>query len=487
MSFRATLDSLYEEADDRQSEEGLNVDELNRAMQSRSNNPLMNGFRHTPANQYAFPQVMVPHTRPTGEQVLPVIPPSVLVNNQPSAYGSNYKRQKTSENADFTSTVTNLPQTKNAAPQVASVREEEVKNEAELISELKSSKPSSELLKSDSGIEPKITSQTVATDHSKKVKEKESEIHALEQVEESKIIDSKMDEISLQVQRNIYKNSTTWFQEETKQKAIKCFCGDNFSCDETKLIQCTKCKLKQHRKCLDKQEDQRPYICVFCQFLLMDMINMPVDTIMEPVKIGGVSESKCIKFEIKNKIVDLICKSNSNFKVEIRGLRLNEVLFKNAWPNFGTLALNGSDWSHNLSLPEREQSRKRKDEPFDLTACFKSRSRKSHSLTLIKKKHPPNQPKNEDKHYYVIGVFLTYNLQIPQIVEYHKIHERESFLSTYNMICEKLFPSHNEDDIGIVTDELKIPMRCPVTLGEIRVPVRGFQCTHVEVSHHLCD
>lgn len=184
---------------------------------------------------------------------------------------------------------------------------------------------------------------------------------------------------------------------------------------------------------------------------------MPVDVIVEPVKLGAI-DSKSIKFEVKPQIAELLSKKDSPYRVEVRGIKLCDIPFKNAWPNFGEMALNGSDWNHSLTLPEREQSRKRKDEPFDLTPYFK-KSRKSHMLTLIKKKHPPKQEKNEDRYQYAIGVFLIQKLEISQIIEYHKKYELESFLSTYNMICERLFPKQNEDDIHVISDELKIPMR----------------------------
>lgn len=165
----------------------------------------------------------------------------------------------------------------------------------------------------------------------------------------------------------------------------------------------------------------------------MDLINMPVSTIVEPVKLTKV-DSKSIKFEVKPQLTELICQKNSKYRVEIRGLRLNDVPFKNAWPNYCSLGLNGSDWSQTLTLPEREQSRKRKDDPFDLTPIFKKKGRKSHLLTLIKKKHPVKHEKNEDLFHYAVGVYLVLVLDVPQIVEYHKKYEIESFLSTYNMI-----------------------------------------------------
>lgn len=186
---------------------------------------------------------------------------------------------------------------------------------------------------------------------------------------------------------------------------------------------------------------------------------------------------------MKKEIVEILNnkKNQKNYKVEIRGLRLNDVPFKNAWPNFGDMSLNGSTWQYTLTLPEREQSRKRKDDPIELTPYFKNPNIVSHNLILKKKKTPPNQKKNEDKFKYVIGIYLVYMLDIPQIVNYHKMYELESFLNTYNMISERLFPSQ-DNDIHIVSDEIKIPIRCPITMSEVKIPARGYQCTHVEVS-----
>lgn len=138
------------------------------------------------------------------------------------------------------------------------------------------------------------------------------------------------------------------------------------------------------------------------------------------------------------------------YKVEIRGIKLSDTLFKNSWPHYGNLDIDGSAWSHTLTLPEREQSRKRKDEPFDVTSLFKTRSRRAHNLNVRKHKTPPMHDKNEDKNSYVIGIFLCQKLQIEQIVDYHKKYELGSFLSTFYMICERLFPTDKEDDCAVI-------------------------------------
>lgn len=217
----------------------------------------------------------------------------------------------------------------------------------------------------------------------------------------------------------------------------------------------------------------------------MDLINIPADIIAEPIRLT-TAQSKSIKFEVKPKIIDLICKKDSNYRIELRGLRLCDTGFKNVWPNFGNFALDGSDWSNTFSLPEREQSRKRKDDPIDLTACFKSRSKRTHILLLKKNKTPPKQEKNEDPYYYAIGLYLVKRLDINQIVEYHKKYEFESFINTYKMISQRLFPN-KEDDVHVISDKLKVPMRCPITLSQVRIPAKGYQCAHVEVSKNYTN
>lgn len=146
---------------------------------------------------------------------------------------------------------------------------------------------------------------------------------------------------------------------------------------------------------------------------------MPVDTILEPVRLSTV-DAKAVKFEIDPKITELLLTSKDKYRIELRGLKMNKTPFKNAWPSYGSFNLNGVDWSHILSLPEREQSRKRKDDPFNLTMFFKKRGKKTHLLSLEKRKTPPNHDKNEDKNCYIIGLFLVQKLEIPQIIEYHK-------------------------------------------------------------------
>ena len=151
----------------------------------------------------------------------------------------------------------------------------------------------------------------------------------------------------------------------------------------------------------------------------MDIICIPIDTILEPVRLSMI-DARTVKFTIDPKITELLITTNDQYRIELRGLKMNKIPFKNSWPSYGSFCLNGTDWNHTLFLPEREQSRKRKDDPLNLTMFFKKKGKKTHLLSLEKKKTPPNHDKNEDKNCYIVGLFLVQKLEIPQIIEYHK-------------------------------------------------------------------
>lgn len=425
-------------------------------------------------------------------QVLPANPPpmtaNILQSFSPVISQPNWgiKRQKFSEDADFTQIVNQIPASKASQRAIAvSTPPKEVVSVAPPVAEkqtLVNTIPEwSIILPTISKAGIKSVSASITTNYAQKLNEKETEIKQLEAYEESKVAVTEVKDLDIKIQRSIFKGFDPLFHDK-ESKMIRWFCANSYPCDEIKLIKCTNCNRQQHIDWVELQKDLKPYIWVYWQFLLMDLMSVPVSIISEPIKLTD-SEPKSVKITMKKEIVEILNnkKNQKNYKVEIRGLRLNDVPFKNAWPNFGDMSLNGSTWQYTLTLPEREQSRKRKDDPIELTPYFKNPNIVSHNLILKKKKTPPNQKKNEDKFKYVIGIYLVYMLDIPQIVNYHKMYELESFLNTYNMISERLFPSQ-DNDIHIVSDEIKIPIRCPITMSEVKIPARGYQCTHVEVS-----
>ncbi|CAI2359120.1 unnamed protein product [Moneuplotes crassus] len=308
-------------------------------------------------------------------------------------------------------------------------------------------------------------------------KEKLEKIKKLELQEESKIYDPYLDTGSLAVQKSVFKEHKVLMQE-SKDIKVHCWCKDT-KIGGRGMILCIKCGKYQHIDCIDTMAQVKPYICFHCQFIIMDLLSVPADIICYPVRLGVV-DRKTIKLEHNPKISELLMTEKGKYRVEIRGLRLSEIPFKNSWPNYGKLDIDDKVWTHLLSLPEREQSRKRKDEPLDLTSLFKTRNKKDHELHLRKDKTPLNHDKNHDANCYVIGMFLCQKLEIDQVIDYHKKYELNSFLTTFNMIYERLYPKDKGDEITVICDQLEIPMTCPITLKPVLLPARGYKCTHVE-------
>ena len=399
---------MYREADDRMREQELTEEDVNKLL-------LPQHSQQTVSNFNLANKIPVISQNQTNIGAAQVIKPSQYISASSPIHGDiqrdNFKRQKISECADFTNNSMAVPIGKSSSKVAMIVANEEVPTSitknglsnanhnaetdclpfnkrqilppvvSEVISAqdsciIVSTKPTSVSVKS----RIKTVAESISKNYAENLKEKEMTIRFLEKKEESKIISKDSDELSLQIQKSIYKNWTPLYSGENS-KIIKWFWGDLLAWDESKLIQWSNWGKKQHRQWIEKQKSLNPYIWVYWQFLIMDLINMPIATIIEPVKIIN-TDTKTIKFDLDSKYEKLITKKGP-YKIEIRGLRLWDVPFKNAWPNFGEMSLNGSDWSFTLTLPEREQSRKRKDDPINLTQYFIS-GKKSHILSLRK-------------------------------------------------------------------------------------------------------
>jgi hypothetical protein len=168
------------------------------------------------------------------------VPINSPVNNLPSvgytgADGS-YKRQKISESTDFTLT-NDLPRTKSTSLIESSAAYEEDKSEVELIQELKAgaSPSKTKFYKDFAGL--KTISEGITVEYAEALKGKEKAIRDLENIEESKILDSQVDETSLLIQKSVFKDNRPMFYSNLSSSVIKCLCSDSIACDIAKLIQ----------------------------------------------------------------------------------------------------------------------------------------------------------------------------------------------------------------------------------------------------------
>lgn len=96
----------------------------------------------------------------------------------------------------------------------------------------------------------------------------------------------------------------------------------------------------------------------------MDLYTIPIRTIARPVKISPTLNEVVTTFTLQQQDVDLLRKY-PNSRLEMRGIRQAKESFKNSWPNFSRFSISPGPLKKVFELPEREQSRKRKDFPID--------------------------------------------------------------------------------------------------------------------------
>ena len=132
-----------------------------------------------------------------------------------------------------------------------------------------------------------------------------------------------------------------------------------------------------------------------------------------------------------------------------------------------------------LDLPEREQSRKRRDVPIEIKSVL---NLKKHKKFTINYEFLPNstcQPKNDDNNSYWIGVYMTKEISQEHIVEYFTKFEWEGILDTVKRMDKQLSIFTNDD---IISDELKFYLNCPIirSFGSLKIPARGFKWEHMD-------
>lgn len=59
-----------------------------------------------------------------------------------------------------------------------------------------------------------------------------------------------------------------------------------------------------------------------------------------------------------------------------------------------------------------------------------------------------------------------------------KIDETEKLIRNFFGQMDK----DDDDDIVIIQNSVKLSLRCPISLKKLKLPIRGINCKHLEVS-----
>lgn len=170
----------------------------------------------------------------------------------------------------------------------------------------------------------------------------------------------------------------------------------------------------------------------------MDLFTIPIKTLISPLRLSKHNKTISKSFVLSEKIVDIM-KGRPDCKIEIRSMRLSSECFKNSYPNFSQFEISPGPFKKNYDLPEREQSRKRKDYPMDVTKYVKAVANKKYVLKMNFLKNFTKLDKNTDDNVYVVGMYLALPISPPKIIE---------FFSTF--MCEKV-----KNTVKAITDDLK--------------------------------
>lgn len=132
-----------------------------------------------------------------------------------------------------------------------------------------------------------------------------------------------------------------------------------------------------------------------------------------------------------------------------------------------------------FDLPEREQSRKRKDFPLDVKTSLALKKNRKFTVNMDFLPNHTQQEKNTDEYSYAVGVYLIQPVTKEHIMEYFIKYECEQVTESLNRVNRQLTLYSNEE---VMSDELKIFLVCPIvrSFGSLKIPVRGFKCEHVD-------
>jgi len=181
------MDALYKEAEERQQEQGISLDDIN-GRPAHSMYSAVPSYSNSNLCQPPIAQVM-PVTQQIQQQFQAELPQSRVNNNMYEMAEQGNKRQKISEGADFTSPNSSFLKKSRFTSAPIEVVVEEDKVEVQLINELQTSATSQQPQKNSNNAGLKTLSEAIPTNHADKLKEKQEEIKMLEKVEESKVID----------------------------------------------------------------------------------------------------------------------------------------------------------------------------------------------------------------------------------------------------------------------------------------------------------
>ncbi|CAK86818.1 unnamed protein product (macronuclear) [Paramecium tetraurelia] len=275
-----------------------------------------------------------------------------------------------------------------------------------------------------------------------------------------------------QIETSIKKQTTKFTQ---KKNCPQCLCKiRGFKANEEQIktaqtLRCKGCKEYYHSCCIQKQQQDKQinFMCPACQLSFASPLEKVISVLHEPEIINLVDENKekTLLFECPN--------SESNYQIQMRCLQIGNV-DKLTWPESGEIYLN------NLKVIQFDSKMGQKSgESYIVTQSVKFGS--TNKITILYQQsifkqlmslNISQKQQTETQNYYLFAVYSVkvfsprdwlYDLQKDQSVS---IQESSNRISTFI------------NQIGETT--LKVSLLDIQTLNLMKIPGRGFRCTHIQ-------
>ena len=221
-------------------------------------------------------------------------------------------------------------------------------------------------------------------------------------------------------------------------------------------ITCSRCRGTQHLLCVFRLlAPPRPYLCPKC--LLLDLCPMaPVSACLTPCfpLIGSAQWATAtpVGFEVDAALMNRIWTAGGTVQVQLRCIQLKKEP-ASAWPSRGALLVNGKVAAEFTGTAQR---------PLTLTKLLREGK---NSLCVVKLT-------NEEAY---VALLCIVDLQTPGSVVQKILTNTPGTSRSHK---EALLAKLKSD--GVLIKSVRIPLKCPLSFNQIRIPARGSACQHLE-------
>ena len=150
-------------------------------------------------------------------------------------------------------------------------------------------------------------------------------------------------------------------------------------------------------------------------------------------------------------------------------------MYKNRFPRTGYIKIPKTRFRVDYETPPPpNDSKKRKDKVLEIQSVL-SEGRNTIEVVQVMD--------NKDNFIYMVGIYLCKRFSDFEISEYYLTNKLLSYESSLNMIKEKFNQDQKDSDVQVQIEDdysLIVKLACPITFTQIKLPVRGERCEHIE-------